>query len=29
VPVVEQLKDIYHESKQFDLSIKGCHEPRY
>ena len=29
MPVVEQLKDIYHESKQFDLSIKGCHEPRY
>lgn len=29
VPVVEQLKDIYHEGKTFDLSIKGCHEPRY
>ena len=29
VPVVEQLKDIYHESKTYDLSVKGLHEPRY
>lgn len=29
VPVVQQLKDIYIESKDFDKSIKGFHEPRY
>ena len=29
VPVVNQLKDIYIESQNYDKSIKGFHEPRY